>query len=303
MGRPRAIYPGTVYMITRRCSERRYLLRPDAEMAEAFVYCLRRAARRTGVRVLFCVMMSNHHHTGVVDVEGRLPEFLEELHKFVAKCGNALRGRWENFWAPEQTSCVRLVSREDILAKLVYALTNPVKAGAVDRVANWPGVDCLGAILRDRPILARRPRCFFREGSGLPDTEELRFERPPGFEELSHEQWVAMLREHIAESEARFAEERARNGQRVLGRKTVLRQHWNDSPLSHAPRRKLSPRVAAKNTWARIEALQRNLAFEAAYRAAREAYLRGEDVVFPAGTYWLRRFARVKCAPCETPLV
>ena len=25
------------------------------------------------------------------------------------------------------------------------------------------------------------------------------------------------------------------------------------------------------------------------------------DIVFPAGTYWLRRFARAICAPCPAP--
>jgi REP element-mobilizing transposase RayT len=127
MGLPRAIVPGRVYMVTRRCLERRFFLRPDREMTEAFIYCLAAAARRTNVRVIFSSVMPNHHHTGIVDVEGRLPEFLEYLHKFVAKCGNALRGRWESFWAPEQTSCVELLGPDDILEKMVYAITNPVK--------------------------------------------------------------------------------------------------------------------------------------------------------------------------------
>jgi hypothetical protein len=29
--------------------------------------------------------------------------------------------------------------------------------------------------------------------------------------------------------------------------------------------------------------------------AAREAYLRGEQVLFPPGTYWLTKFAKVPC--------
>ena len=48
--------------------------------------------------------MSNHHHTGIEDPEGNYPEFLEHFHKLFAKCQNALRGRWENFWSSEQTS-------------------------------------------------------------------------------------------------------------------------------------------------------------------------------------------------------
>ena len=36
-----------------------------------------------------------------------------------------------------------------------------------------------------------------------------------------------------------------------------------------------------------------NRAFREAYAAAREAFIAGaRDVIFPAGTYWLRRFTR-----------
>ena len=98
MGTPRAIIPGRTYMITRRCLERRFFLRPDPAMNQAFIYCLAAAARRTNVQIIFTSMLANHHHTGVIDTDGRLPEFLEYFHKFVAKCGNAIRGRWESFW-------------------------------------------------------------------------------------------------------------------------------------------------------------------------------------------------------------
>ena len=76
-----------------------------------------------------------------------------------------------------------------------------------------------------------------------------------------------------------------------------MKQSWRDRPSSHEPRRELSPRVAARDKWARIEALLRDRAFRLAYRAARAAWLLGERAIFPAGTYWLRRFAAVPVAP------
>ena len=77
----------------------------------------------------------------------------------------------------------------------------------------------------------------------------------------------------------------------------MLRQSWRDSPTSHEPRRTLNPRVAARSKWHRIETLLRNKAFVAEYKAARLAWLARIPVVFPAGTYWLRRFANVPIAP------
>jgi hypothetical protein len=41
---PRQVVPGRDYMITRRCSERRFFLRPDDDTNDAFIYCLGLAA-------------------------------------------------------------------------------------------------------------------------------------------------------------------------------------------------------------------------------------------------------------------
>ena len=59
---------------------------------------------------------------------------------------------------------------------------------------------------------------------------------------------------------------------------------------------RLSPRVACRNKWARIEALQRNQAFLDQYRGARADHLAGRDALFPPGTWWLCRFAGLKSA-------
>jgi hypothetical protein len=64
----------------------------------------------------------------------------------------------------------------------------------------------------------------------------------------------------------------------------------------------MNPRVAARSKWSRIEALMRNRAFRDAYAAARASFAAGiRDVIFPAGTYWLRRFTQALCAPCPAP--
>jgi putative transposase len=72
---PRQVVPGRDYMVTRRCSERRFFLRPDAETNNAFLYCLGLAARHANVDILFTVAMSNHHHTGIHDPDGNLSPF------------------------------------------------------------------------------------------------------------------------------------------------------------------------------------------------------------------------------------
>ena len=62
----------------------------------------------------------------------------------------------------------------------------------------------------------------------------------------------------------------------------------------------MSPRVAAQNKWARIEALSRNRGFIEKYRDAFRSHMAGlANVLFPFGTFWMRKFAKVACEAAE----
>jgi putative transposase len=299
MSVPRQILPGLFYMLTRRCTQRQFLLRPDPVTNETFVYCLGEAALRFGIVIVLPSALSNHHHTILFDPHGRIVEFMEHFHKMLAKALNAHRGRWENLWSTEPPCLIRLVDPADVLDKLVYAATNPVKDGLVDRVHHWPGVNGLSALLHQRPLVARRPRQFFRAAGTMPARVVLALVIPP---ELGDPDEVRrQLRDRVAAEEDRLARERQRVGARVLGRRAILRQSWRASPASREPRRGLRPRIAARSVWSRVEALRRCRVFLSEYRAARAAWLAGRDAAFPLGTYWLRRFAHVPIVTGTTP--
>jgi hypothetical protein len=136
---PRQVLPRQFYLITRRCTQRLFLLRPDPATNNAILYCLIAAALLFEIDVLLPCAMSNHYHAVIYDRAGRYPEFIEHFHKLLARSQNALRGRWENFWSCEQTCVVRLVDREAVMDKLVYTATNPVQDHLVERVHHWPG--------------------------------------------------------------------------------------------------------------------------------------------------------------------
>ena len=288
---PRQVLPRQFYLITRRCSQRQFLLRPDAATNNAFLYCLSDAALRCEIDVVLPCAMSNHYHAVIYDRAGRYPEFSEHFHKLLARSQNALRGRWENLWSAEQTCVVKLVDREAVMDKLVYTAANPVQDHLVDRVDHWPGVNGLGALLAGRPLRATRPLHFFRPDGPMPDALELPLsiaaELGPAAAVLSE------LRDRVRAVELERAAERGRTGRRVLGRRAVLAQSWRDHPTSVEPRRNLRPRVASRSKWARIEALLRNRAFATEYASARERWRNGIPAVFPSGTYWLQRFVSV----------
>ena len=182
MTAPRQILPGNTYLVTRRCSERRYFLRPSALTNEIFLYALAVAASRYGVLVhVFCVL-SNHYHLLVTDPEARLPAFMQYLDSLVARATNASLGRWEGFWSSEASySAVSHDSTDDIVRKAAYVLANPVSAGLVQHGKEWPGLWTAPEQLGVATLTAMRPKVFFRAKGSMPESAELALSLPPGF--------------------------------------------------------------------------------------------------------------------------
>jgi hypothetical protein len=294
-------------MITRRCSERRFFLRPDPETNNAFVYCLGLAALRAKVDLLFVVAMSSHYHAGVHDPDGNFPVFAEHFHALLARCQNAHLGRFEAFWSSDATSVVRLVDPEDVLAKMVYAYVNPCAADLVDTAQEWPGVSSFEPAFSTGRMTATRPSFFFRCDGAQPESISVTICRPRGFADQTAEEWCTLITEQVREAEEVHRERRRAAGKSVLGRQAVLAQKPFDSPQSPESHFGVCPRIAAKSKWARIEAIQRSKAFVERHKAAIKSWMAGiADVLFPYGTYWMRKFARVLCddaeATQETPV-
>jgi len=288
---PRQVLPNTTYLVTRRCTQRQFLLRPGKLVNELFLYLLALAARRSGIRIhAFCVL-SNHYHLVLTDPHARLPAFCQFLDGLAARALNALHGRWESFWAPDTYSAVALATPQDILDKTAYVLANPVAAGLVRFAREWPGLwsgpDRVGTA-----ILARRPKHFFNPDGQLPESEALELTAPPGF--ASAGEFREALGAALAERETADG-----SGKRFLGAARVLAQLPTAQPRPGEPRRALNPRVAARDKWKRIEVLRRLANFLAAYRDAWTAWVRGDGgVLFPPGTYLMRVLHGAPCAPC-----
>src|SRR4051812_42003187 len=249
MTRPRQLLPGQRFLITRRCTQRQFLLRPSRLTNQIIEYSLALAAEYTGVQLHGACFMSNHWHGVVTDPEARLPEFLERFHRLVAKAQNASLGRWENLWSSDKTSVVLLVDDADVLEKMAYAISNPVVAGLVRSPHEWPGVISLRF---DEPRTVEMPDVFFDEEGDLDEEATLRFVRPElGVMDAAFDE---QLNEAVAERVRRARMDMRLRGLPFIGRNTVLRQPFSGTPRTAAPRRNPNPRIAAKRTRARIAA-------------------------------------------------
>ncbi len=274
-------------MLSRRCSERRFFLKPCKKTRDIFLYALALYAQRYRMQVhAFCVM-SNHHHLGITDTIGLLPDFARDFHALVARATNCSLGRWEGFWDRESYSAVRLVGAVDVLDKLVYILANPVAAGLVRRASDWPGPWSDPRLIGGEPLKIRKPKGFFDEKGDLPDVVELQLVPPPAFKD--HASFVNLLLESLAEAEQVAISRIDSEGRPFLGVAGVLCQDVDARPASGEPRRQLKPRVACRSKWKRIETLQRLKEFVIAYKAALAKWRSGaRDALFPPGTWHMR---------------
>lgn len=265
-------------------------------MNQIVLYVLAAAARRHGILVHAFCALSNHCHIVLTDPRGELPAFMQYLDSLVARAVNAALGRFEGFWATDGSySAVEPVERADVIAKIGYVLANPVAAGLVRRAAEWPGLWTAPDQIGTATLIAKRPKVFFDPKGYMPETVGLELTVPQGFD--SADEFRALVAAELRGREEKHQREIAEAGRRFLGAARVLAQDPLAQPAPGARRFELSPRIAARDKWRRIEALQQLKAFLRAYREAYAALRSGvRDVFFPPGTYLLRIMHGVQVA-------
>ena len=294
MTAPRQILPAVTYLITRRCFDRMYLLRPSDLVNELFEYVLGVKAEKYGIQLHAWCVLSNHWHCVLTDREGRLPEFQRDLGSTIARALNAAHGRWESFWAPGSYSAVALQTPDDVLDKMAYVLANPVAAGLVRRGSEWPGLWSAPAAIGASARVVKRPDHYFRKEGPTPATASLKLTCPQGFGSV--EALRERLTAELTRREDQAARDLAEEGRSFLGAQKVLAQNPFSRPASREPHGGLKPRVASRDKWKRLEAIGRLKRFLAEYRVAWRAFKGGaRETRFPEGTYWMRLNCGVAC--------
>jgi putative transposase len=294
MSAPRSIVPGATYLVTRRTTQRMLMLRPGAEANEIFLYCLAYAAQRTGVEIHGFVQMSNHWHGVVTDPLGRLPEFLQQLHRLVACAMNALLGRVENFWSCEAPSYVRLDDPDDVLDKLAYMAANPVAAGLVEDPREWPGM--ITTRLGEAHV-ARRPETYFAK-RGMPERVELACTVPPVLRCVGRDEADDQLRRLVRGKVQRAGNNLRAQGRSFLGARGVVEAPLFKAATTRETLRRRRPTFASADPVRRAAARERLRAFRVAYRAAFALWRSGDrSVRFPEGTYVMRVRHGACCGP------
>ena len=250
------------------------------------------------------LLMMDHYHDGITDTRGTRVEFITELHGLVARCVKAMRGEdgkpmeGEVWAASEQTGRVLMVAEQGVIEACAYALANPVTAGLVHNLSDWPSFASRPRdMIENRAITVRRPTCL---PDHYPETVTLRFCVPPAFADHAHA-FVQATEERLKDK-LRIARKAVTEAKRrYKTRAELLSISPFDAPKTKKRKNAIIPALRAGNRDAMRAAKKQLIAWRHAYRTAFEAFRRGKrKVEWPAGTWFYAKYAGVRVAPLGT---
>ncbi|MEQ8454892.1 MAG: hypothetical protein RID81_32920 [Sandaracinaceae bacterium] len=292
--------------VSRRTVQRFFLLRPDAngEMQNAMWYCAGLAAEEHGIELHAMTGMATHPHYSMSDPHSLAPDFYADFHRNLAAATKGLRDWDEEVFNKSSTAGLEICTPEAFVEDLAYIIANPVAAGVVKRPEDYPGVIVLPKQLGRRRIIARRPNLPYFRSARWPAKVEITLTLP---------QWVvdhygseeAVRREVKVELEGLLSEihrERAAEGKGYLGAKRAVRISHEVRSTRVEERGRINPlfKVGRGQVALARAKLREIRGWYACYDDCRERWTSGDrNVVWPAGTWWMRVFHR---APCESDL-
>ncbi|MCO5171313.1 MAG: hypothetical protein M9894_33850 [Planctomycetes bacterium] len=214
--------PGRTHSVTRRTARRCFFLAPREEVNRILLYALGVALSRHDLALHAFMAESTHHHLVVGDGDERscLSDALGSFHSLTARALNAFYGRGENLWTTGSYDNVEVHDLPTLEEQLLYAWSNPVKDGLVERPEDWPGVKFLPEDF-GRTITVPRPESAFFGGRRPDDWE-------PGF---------APAREAL-----RCARREERRRARAGGRESAARQRRHRQRPGARPPKQPAPR-------------------------------------------------------------
>lgn len=292
MSNPRRIVPGATKLITRRTTQRMFLLTPDRQRVVESIYWYVTAviAAEMGVELHAAQVLSNHMHEVLTDVRGELPRFLRDRNRLFANAVKVFLGWKGEVFSRSGVSCVDLVGEQAILDKIAYTLANAVEAGLAERPEDWPGVTLAATDVGTRTIRVDRPSIYFDPANKRwPAFAEISITVPRQLEAACGDEACGQIVKAVSERVSKVRGEL--EGKPVKSVTEIYETKHTTRATSYEKAGERNPTFAASGNRAEAaRALHERRTFIAAYRAAMEQVRAGVlGVLFPPGTWKMHR--------------
>jgi hypothetical protein len=278
-----------------RCSELWFVNNPELE--QAILGFSAKYTNRYGVKLYALSIEGNHVQFPAMFPNGNRAHFMRDFNSSIARAvpryQNAHPGG--KFWSRRYSSEF-LPGDEDIEEQFFYTVLQPVQDGLVDDIKHYPSYNCFEDAVtgRSRQFKVVRWKEYndakrWNPAVSIEDFTEyqvLTYERLPGYEELSQNQYARLMRAKLKERTKQVIQNR--KSRHSLGAHK-LRQI---KPGSCPKRTKTStvhdhrPRVLSKNKERRASCKAWYFSIYFDYRNQSKKFRSGDlSVAFPEGTY------------------
>ena len=281
--------PQTIYFLTSRTMQSRFLMVPSAKTNELIGGILARSVRQCGVELFAHVFTSNHFHAMVRAPSAvSMSQFMQRLQSNIAvKVGRLVD--WRGRFFARRYSAEPIVDEGAQVERLTYILSHGVKEGLVSQVKAWPGLSCARALLQGGASVSQRWRnwthrwklevtekvCVDRFSDACPsETESLTLTPLPAWRDFCAEERSKLVAQLIAHIDATAPNKKAASAKRIVAQDP----HHRPLQTKHTPRPKAH--ASSKLLW--IEAVRRYQAILGAFLEASRQWLAGHfEVDFP----------------------
>ena len=144
---------GALVEVTTRTIQGRFLLKPSPELRRIVIGILARAVDLYPVKIHAFTFLSNHYHL-LISVEDalRLSQFMNYVNSNLAREAGRLNNWRDRFWARRYQAIPVSDEEKAQIDRLHYMLLQGCKEGLVRKPEEWPGANCVRALMSGAPL-------------------------------------------------------------------------------------------------------------------------------------------------------
>jgi REP element-mobilizing transposase RayT len=293
---PRIESPELANFLTTRTRNSELWFVNNQSLEESILGYAAKYAERYGVKLYALAIEGNHIQGPALFPEGNRSSFMRDLNSSIARAvPRETRHPGGHLWA-RRYSNEFLPRDEDVEKYFFYTVLQPVQDGLVEHISDYPGYNCFQDAIwgraREFKVVRwaeynaakrwKRPVAI----EAYTDIVKLRFERLPGHEDLSQEDYAQLMTRKLESYRTEALAKRGDKG--FLGRERLKLVRPGSVPKStktstiHSHRPRVLSDCPAKRQ--ECEAWYFDIHFK--YKECSQSYRKGDrTVIFPQGTY------------------
>ncbi len=261
-------------------------------------------AHRYKVKLYALSIEGNHNQAPAHFPLANRAAFMRDWNSAIARAVPRFAPEYEGgrFWARRYSSEF-LPAAEDIEEYFFYTVLQPIQDGLVRKISEYPGYNCFHdavwgverrfKVVRWAEFNEARRFSKYVKISDYTEVVNLKYERIPGYENLSQREYAAMMYKKLEERRLKIVADKQSLGKKFLGRDGLKRLRPGALPINSkkSDRNSHRPRILAICGKRRAEYRDWYFRIYYAYKEASHLFRQGRlDTAFPQGTYrpWTR---------------